>query len=175
MNKISPLLSVGSILLDHDVVSRKRLFDEASMVIEQSYGFAHTEVFEALFSREKLGCTCLGRGVALPHGSMPDIERVAFCFIRTKKPLTLDAPDGHPVQLFLFLIVPETNKESYICLLKEAAAILADKQIRAQLLEASSPAQVCEIIDSWVAPPTESCEIQDDLEGEPAPETETTD
>ena len=68
MNLLAPLLTLETVRLNLDVVSRKRLYEEAGLVFETSAGLSHTEAFDALFAREKLGSTCLGSGCALPHG-----------------------------------------------------------------------------------------------------------
>ena len=64
MNLLAPLLTLETVRLNLDVVSRKRLYEEAGLVFETSAGLSHTEAFDALFAREKLGSTCLGSGCA---------------------------------------------------------------------------------------------------------------
>ena len=152
MNTLAPLLSIATIQLDQEVVSRKRLFEEASLLFESAHGIPHTEAFEALFAREKLGCTCLGRGTAIPHGRIAGIEKPVLCFIRTKAPLELDAPDGKPVQLFFFMLVPEETKDQYREPLRELCALLEDKEIRTKLSTCTSPVEICETIAQWEAP-----------------------
>lgn len=152
MNTLSPLLTIGNILLDQEVISRKRLFEEATILLESTYGIPHSDAFDALFAREKLGCTCVGRGAAIPHGSLDDLDKPVLAFIRTKEPLTLDAPDGKPVQLFFFVLVPADTKEQYTDILKELCALLDDKAMRQKLLQCETPVSVCETIAAWEPP-----------------------
>ena len=70
-------------------------------MFESSSGVPHTEAFDALFAREKLGSTCLGAACAIPHGRVSGIDKPCAVFLRTSAPLALDAPDGRAVQLFL--------------------------------------------------------------------------
>ena len=104
MNLIAPLLTLETIRLNLNVVSRKRLYEEAGLVFESSVGISHTDAFDALFAREKLGSTCVGSGCAIPHGRVSGITEPAAVFLRATTPLSLDAPDGRPVQLFLCLL-----------------------------------------------------------------------
>ena len=83
MNLLAPLLTLETVRLNLDVVSRKRLYEEAGLVFETSAGLSHTEAFDALFAREKLGSTCLGSGCALPHGRVEGITEPAAVFLRT--------------------------------------------------------------------------------------------
>ncbi len=158
MNKLSSLLSIGTILLDQELVSRKRLFEEASLLFESAHGVPHTDAFEALFAREKLGCTCLGRGCAIPHGRLEALDKPVLCFIRTKTALILDAPDGKPVQLFFFVLVPEKTREQYRGVLTELCALLEDKEMRNKLGAATTPVEVCELINAWEPPTSDATE-----------------
>ena len=66
MNLLAPLLTLETVRLNLDVVSRKRLYEEAGLVFETSAGLSHTEAFDALFAREKLGSTCLAAAARFP-------------------------------------------------------------------------------------------------------------
>ena len=129
MNLLAPLLTLETVRLNLDVVSRKRLYEEAGLVFETSAGLSHTEAFDALFAREKLGSTCLGSGCALPHGRVEGITEPAAVFLRTAAPLSLDAPDGRPVQLFLCLLIPENDDGMYLKILREAACLFGNKPL----------------------------------------------
>ena len=43
MNLLAPLLTLETVRLNLDVVSRKRLYEEAGLVFETSAGLSHTE------------------------------------------------------------------------------------------------------------------------------------
>lgn len=160
MTLISSLINLGTVLLDQEVVSRKRLFEEASLLFESAHGIPHTDAFEAMIAREKLGCTCLGRGTAIPHGRLEELEKPAVCFVRTKTALALDAPDGKPVQLFFFVLIPENNREQYKLLMKEIRLLLEDKEMRQKLTVCDTPLNVCETIAGWQAPPELASEFE---------------
>ena len=68
MSLIGNILPVSHIVLDLEVSSKKRLFEEAGLLLESESGLSRAAVFECLFAREKLGTTALGHGVAIPHG-----------------------------------------------------------------------------------------------------------
>lgn len=152
MNLLAPLLTLETVRLNLDVVSRKRLYEEAGLVFETSAGLSHTEAFDALFAREKLGSTCLGSGCALPHGRVEGITEPAAVFLRTAAPLSLDAPDGRPVQLFLCLLIPGNDDGMYLKILREAACLFGNKPLRNALLHAESEVKICELIHNWTPP-----------------------
>ena len=68
MNQISQLLPLSNVIVDLDVTSKKRVFEQAGLLFENTNQIARSQVFDSLFAREKLGSTGLGQGVAIPHG-----------------------------------------------------------------------------------------------------------
>ena len=106
-NLLAPLLTLGTVRLGLDVASRKRLYEEAGLMFESSAGVPHTEAFDALFAREKLGSTCLGAACAIPHGRVSGIDKPCAVFLRTAAPLALGAPHGRAVQLFRGTLLPD--------------------------------------------------------------------
>ena len=57
MNLISKLLPASNIILDLEVSSKKRLFEQAGLLFENNQGVARSLVFDSLFARERLGST----------------------------------------------------------------------------------------------------------------------
>jgi PTS system nitrogen regulatory IIA component len=74
MNLISKLLSEPNIMLDLDVSSKKRVFEQAGLLFENNNQVARIQVFDSLFAREKLGSTGLGQGIAIPHGRIKGLK-----------------------------------------------------------------------------------------------------
>ena len=101
MGLISKILSVDNVIADMDVSSKKRLFEQVGLMVENSHAIARSDVFDSLFAREKLGSTGLGQGVAIPHGRIKSLKEATGIFIRLKSPIPFDAPDGKPVSLLL--------------------------------------------------------------------------
>ena len=53
MNLIAKLLPLSNVVLDLDVSSKKRLFEQAGLLFENNQGVARSVVFDSLFAREK--------------------------------------------------------------------------------------------------------------------------
>src|SRR5215468_5888644 len=107
MNLISRLLPPSNVLLDLPASSKKRAFEQAGLLFENNNGIARATVFDSLFARERLGSTGLGQGVAIPHGRIKGLKEAVAAFVRLAEPVPFDAPDGRPVRLLFFLLVPE--------------------------------------------------------------------
>lgn len=136
MNLITPLLSNDNIILDADINSKKRLFEEVGRLCEQQINLSQSEVFDCLFAREKLGSTGLGQGVAIPHGRLAGVKQAVAAFIRLKEPIEFESPDNKPVQLVFAMIVPEDANSQHLEVLSQLADVFSDKNAREALLNA---------------------------------------
>ena len=133
MNHITKLLPPSNILLELDVTSKKRLFEQAGLLFENNQGIARSAVFESLFAREKLGSTGLGQGIAIPHGRIKGLKDAIGAFLRLTNPVPFDAPDGKPVSVVFILLVPEQATEHHLQILSELAQMFSDREMRESL------------------------------------------
>ena len=149
MNRIARLLTPAQIVLDLSVSSKKRVFEQAALLFENQRGLERGKVFDALFARERLGSTALGEAVAIPHGRIKGLREEMAAMLRLDGAIPFDAPDGQPVRLLVFLLVPEHATEEHLEILSEAAELLSDRDMRAQLLSAEDPASVHQVLSGW--------------------------
>lgn len=149
MNLISKLLQPESVLLDLDVVSKKRVFEQVGIIFENHRHIARAQVYDSLFAREKLGSTGLGHGIAIPHGRLKNGRETLAAFVRTKDPIPFDAPDGNPVRLIFVVLVPEHATETHLQILSELAQMFSERSLRDQLLECSDPLEAHRILTEW--------------------------
>ena len=142
MNPLSNILSASQVILDLDVGSKKRVFEQAGMLFESHLGLARSLIFDSLFAREKLGSTGLGQGIAIPHGRIKGLKQAAGAFMRLSTPVPFDSPDGRPVNMLFVLLVPEQATDQHLQILSELAQRFADRAFREALQAAPDPASV---------------------------------
>lgn len=149
MNLISQLLPPTNVIVDLDVASKKRVFEQAGLLFENTKQIARSQVFESLFAREKLGSTGLGQGVAIPHGRIKGLREAVAALVTLKEPIPFDAPDGQPVNIACILLVPEKATDQHLQILSELAQMFSDKQFRDNLLRHKDGAAIHQMIASW--------------------------
>jgi len=149
MNLIAKLLPPSNILLDLDVTSKKRMFEQAGLLFENNQGVARSVVFDSLFARERLGSTGLGQGVAVPHGRIKGLKEAVGAFMRLASPVPFDGPDGKPVTLVFFLLVPEQATEQHLQVLSELAQLFSDRDLRDRLATESDSSALHQTITAW--------------------------
>lgn len=124
---IHDLLSPERISFDVHAGSKKRLLELVSeKLAENSDDLEQREVFESLISRERMGSTGLGQGVAIPHGRVKGIRHVEAAFLRLAKPLDFEAADGEAVDVLFALAVPEDCGEDHLKLLAHIAELFSE-------------------------------------------------
>lgn len=149
MNLIAKLLPLSNILLDADLTSKKRIFEQAGLLFENNQQIARNLVFESLFAREKLGSTGLGQGIAIPHGRIKGLKSAAGAMIRMRTAVPFDAPDGQNVGLVFVLLVPERATDEHLQILSELAQMFCDRVFREKLLGAATPEELLQLIIRW--------------------------
>src|SRR5256885_2849669 len=108
MSLVANLLRADHIVLDLQVSSKKRLFEQAGLLFENHHGLARSLVFDSLFARERLGSTGLGQGVAIPHGRINGLKEALGAFLRLAPPGAFGAPARQPVRPGFVVLVAET-------------------------------------------------------------------
>jgi len=149
MNLISKLLPPANVVLDLEVSSKKRMFEQVGLLFENNQGIARSLVFDSLFARERLGSTGLGQGVAIPHGRIKGLKDPVGAFLRLKTAVAFDAPDGRAVNLIFVLLVPEQATEQHLQILSELAQMFSDRDLRAKLTSDADAAALHGDIAAW--------------------------
>ncbi len=149
MNLIATLLPASNVMLDLDVSSKKRVFEQVGLLFENNHSIARSQVFDSLFAREKLGSTGLGQGIAIPHGRIKGLKEAIGAVIRMKQPIPFDAPDGQNVSLIFVLLVPDRATDLHLQILSELAQMFSDKPFRERLLNAQSTSELHQLITEW--------------------------
>ena len=149
MNLIAKLLPPSNVILDLEVSSKKRVFEQVGLLYENNHHIARSQVFDSLFAREKLGSTGLGQGVAIPHGRIKGLKEALGAFLRLAQPVPFESPDGHPVSLAFVLLVPEKATEKHLQILSELAQMFSDRALREALAAAPDAQALYELIQSW--------------------------
>ena len=149
MNLIAKLLPPSNIVLGLDVTSKKRLFEQAGLLFENNQGVARSLVFDSLFTRERLGSTGLGQGVAIPHGRIKGLKEAVGAFVRLANPVPFDSPDGGPVNLVFVLLVPEHATEQHLQILSELAQMFSDRDLRERLCHDTDAGSLHQTITAW--------------------------
>ena len=114
--------------------SKKRVLEFiAERIHFQDEILSDTQIFNNLVSRERLGSTGIGEGIAIPHCRLEGLDRVIGVLMTLEEPVDFDAIDNQPVDLVFALIVPKEATSEHLELLSQLAERFNDSTFCARL------------------------------------------
>ncbi len=144
--QISEVLSLDCTKSAVQCTSKKRALEMISEIVAQHTGQSSTELFECMLSREKMGSTGIGNGIAIPHARMFSSDEAVAVLLQCQEPIEFDAIDNRPVDLLFALLVPEDQCKQHLKTLSSMAERLNDKQVLKQLRNASSDEELYQVM-----------------------------
>ncbi|HRW60064.1 MAG: PTS IIA-like nitrogen regulatory protein PtsN [Rhodospirillales bacterium] len=124
---IADLLGPGQVVAKLKATSKKQALQNLARRAAEITGQSEDAIFKALDKREKLGTTGVGNGIAIPHGKLPNLDRIYGVFARLEHPIDFDAIDERPVDLIFLLLAPEASGADHLKALARASRLLRDK------------------------------------------------
>jgi len=148
--QLTDFLIADRIACNVNAHSKKRALEELSKLISQDQtSISATDIFDCLLSRERLGSTGIGYGVAIPHGRLKDSDHTTAALIQLNHGIDFDAIDNQPVDLLFALVVPDNATDEHLKILSLLAAMFKEESTRALLREAKSPEDMLQLISNW--------------------------
>jgi nitrogen PTS system EIIA component len=133
MTELSDIIDQRSVLPALKAQNKKALLQELSQALAKIIAVDHRIVFETLLTREKLGSTGIGQGIAIPHGKLVSVTRVYGLFARLATPIDYDAVDGQPVDLVFALVAPQHAGADHLKALARISRLLREQSTVAKL------------------------------------------
>lgn len=149
MTRVASILSPERIRIDQTAGTKAQLFEDMGRLFAAWDGLDPARVAASLMAREKLGCTALGHGVALPHARLKGLAQAHGAFARLRTPLSFGAVDGKPVSEVLVVLVPEHAVEEHLQILAEAAEMFCDRRFLGYLRSRPDAAAVWQAFADW--------------------------
>lgn len=140
---LSEIISIDRILVDRSVASKKRSIEEIAHLLERGAGgVSREDIINGLATREKLGSTALGCGVAIPHGRIIGIRETVGAFLRLRRPVDYDSRDALPVDLIFGLLVPQEATDEHLGYLATVAEKFSDDVFVSAIRQATDRAEI---------------------------------
>lgn len=145
--QITDLITPDRVACHVKAGSKKRAFEMlADMLATCQPGLAQQDIVDTLMSRERLGSTGLGHGVAIPHGRLKKLDKALAAIVQLERGIDFDAIDNEPVDVLFALLVPEESTEEHLQLLAQLAEMLSDEQLRNRLHSAQTRDELCNAV-----------------------------
>ena len=150
---LSDLIEVPAIMPALKANSKKQVLQLLAEKAARISGLPEREIFDTVLRREKLGSTGVGNGIAIPHGKIPGIRRIAGVFARLEQPVDFDSLDDQPVDLVFLLLAPEQAGADHLKALARVSRLLRNQTVCEKLRAANKPEALYAILTEPSAGP----------------------
>ena len=140
--KISDLLSPADVMIDARTSGKPLLLQEFAAKAAAGLGLPADQVASYLLKREELGSTGIGRGVAIPHARLPDLQRPYGLLAKLRQPIEFEAIDGQAVDIVFVLLLPAKVESGQLEALALAARALRPPENLVRLRDAKTPSEL---------------------------------
>ena len=133
------------------IATKRQLFEQLAERAAEITGHDAAEILEAIASREELGSTGLGNGIAIPHGKIAGLKGVTALVARLDQPIDFDSVDDQPVDIVVMLLAPTGAGADHLKALSRVARLLRTEAVVEDLRRAEDPAQLRALFTAPVA------------------------
>jgi PTS system nitrogen regulatory IIA component len=95
-----------------------------------------------LLERERLGCTGLGGGIAIPHCKLKEIDELVLCVASYPRGVDFGAPDGIAVTLVFLILSPAQAPALHLQALARISRLLRGPGVAESLRSTSTPEEL---------------------------------
>ena len=104
-------------------------------------------VIRAILSREELGSTGIGQGVAVPHTRHPTLQKLIGTVALSRRGVDFAALDGEPVDIFFLLVSPQNQPGDHLRALENISRHLKDERFVNFLRQARTRENVIDVLE----------------------------
>ena len=144
--EICNLLSTESIVSIVRASSKKQALQELAAHASKISGQNDRAIFDILLERERLGTTGIGRGVAIPHGKLPELNRLYGVFAKFEQPIDFDSVDDQAVDMIFLLLAPENAGADHLKALARISRMFRDPDMCKKLRGAKDDNALCKLL-----------------------------
>jgi PTS system nitrogen regulatory IIA component len=140
--ELADILADRAVLCCTDVKTKRQLFEELAARAAEISGHPADDILNSITSREELGSTGLGNGIAIPHGKIAGLKQVIALFARLDQPIEYDSVDDQPVDLVVMLLAPAGAGADHLKALSRVARLLRTEAVVDELRRLDDPARL---------------------------------
>jgi PTS system nitrogen regulatory IIA component len=127
---LADLLIAERIVMLTEPGHRDQVLDAAARLLSNASPTMTAVIGDALRTREALGSTAIGRGVAIPHARSNAFDSARGVFLRLQHPVDFGASDHIPIDLVFAMSVPEHSPQQHLEILAELAERFSNPEFR---------------------------------------------
>jgi PTS system nitrogen regulatory IIA component len=148
--RILDFLQYDAIISSLQAGSKEEVLKELVQPIADAHPDVDKEgLLKTLVSRESLGSTGIGGGVAIPHGKYDGLDHLVASFGRSPKGVDFSAMDNRPAYLFFLLLAPKNSAGEHLKALARISRLFKDPLLKSSLQKAETADEIYRILEEY--------------------------
>ncbi len=144
---LAQYINIDHILADLSARTKTQVLAELIEPLIISHSFLDRDkVFGVLKTREDLGTTGIGDGVAIPHGKIEELDEVLIAAGRSREGLDFSALDHKPAHIFFLVLAPEKGAGKHLKILAYISRLLQDQSFKESFMNAQGRDEIWDLI-----------------------------
>lgn len=148
--RLIDFLQEEQILTDFDAPSMETAIGRLVDLLIRTHGLRGVDreaLLASVLERESQGSTCLGGGLAVPHGILPEGQPMAGVMALSREGLDFETPDGRRVHCMVLLCTAPAERDRHLQVLAALARTVGtDRAFQDQLFDSKSAAHAYELL-----------------------------
>jgi PTS system nitrogen regulatory IIA component len=145
--RVTEFLKPEAIVAELTSSSKSEVLKELAQALSKAAPQVAVErLWSVLDEREKIGSTGMEKGVAIPHGRLPELSTLVASFGVSRAGVNFEARDARPSQFFFALVAPENSAGVHLKALSKISRLFRSDALREALLAAKTPEEIYELI-----------------------------
>lgn len=142
---ICAFLDRSTIAQGLEVSSKKELINKVVDLLKPKVSDEQLEeIRDAVFKREEIMSTGIGKQLAIPHGKCDTLDKILASFAVLDESVEFDSIDNQPVKMVFLLVGPNDHSSQHIKLLSRISRLMNSSAFREKLLECENSDELFE-------------------------------
>jgi Kef-type K+ transport system membrane component KefB/mannitol/fructose-specific phosphotransferase system IIA component len=139
--RLIDFLHEENILVNLQASTKKDAVEQLVEIVIRTHSLQNhrEEILASVLKREGEASTCLGQGLAVPHGELPAVKSMVGAMGISRQGLPFDSADGQPVHCMVLLLTPPADHDRHVEVLAALARVVSKEEQRLTLFHAISP------------------------------------
>jgi PTS system nitrogen regulatory IIA component len=140
--EVAEFIAPVGVIIGLRAKDKRQVLEELAERAAMDLGLETGAILGPLLTREGLGSTGVGRGIAVPHARIPGLSRVYGLIARLQKAVDFAAIDDQPVDLACLLLTPGVAAAEHLPALACVSRRLRDKSVADRMRAARTGADL---------------------------------
>jgi Kef-type K+ transport system membrane component KefB/mannitol/fructose-specific phosphotransferase system IIA component (Ntr-type) len=146
--RVLDFLQEADIVINFSAGSKEEALRRLARHLITSHQLSDSDAFTtSVLEREAEVSTCVGSGLMIPHGELPEGSRMFGAMAICPEGLDFETPDGKSVNFVVLLGTPPSQRDRHLAVLAALSrAFGSNHELREELLRARTPAHAAELL-----------------------------